>query len=104
MSFSSLLTTTIMNLIHPQKVLMLSEGLNVFRMELSPRLENQVLRDVKIRGKTGCSVVAVKKGEDLIINPDPAIVLEKKDELVLIGTASAEKLFMEKYPAATEPE
>jgi Trk K+ transport system NAD-binding subunit len=104
MSFSSLLTTTIMNLIHPQKVLMLSEGLNVFRMELSPRLENQVLRDVKIRGKTGCSVVAVKKGADLIINPDPAIVLEKKDELVLIGTASAEKLFMEKYPAATEPE
>ncbi|MCF8076271.1 MAG: NAD-binding protein [Desulfotignum sp.] len=102
MSFSSLLTTTIMNLIHPQKVLMLSEGLNVFRMALSPRLENQVLRDVKIRGKTGCSVVAVKKGGDLIINPDPAIVLEKKDELVLIGNAQAEKLFTEKYPAPAE--
>ncbi len=47
MSFSSLVTTTIMNLIQPQKVLMLSEGLNVFRMELSPRLETMVLRDVK---------------------------------------------------------
>jgi len=102
MSFSSLLTTTIMNLIQPQKVLMLSEGLNVFRMALSPRLENMVLREVNIREKTGCSVVAVKKGDHLVINPDPAIVLEKGDELVLIGNADAEKLFIEKYPAATE--
>jgi Trk K+ transport system NAD-binding subunit len=104
MSFSSLLTTTIMNLIQPQKVLMLSEGLNVFRMALSPRLENMVLRDVKIREKTGCSVVAVKKGDDLNINPDPAIVLKKGDELVLIGNAQAEKLFTGKYPAGPEPD
>ena len=103
MSYSSLLTTTIMNLIQPQKMLMLSEGLNVFRMALSNRLENKVLRDVQIREKTGCSVVAVKRDEKLIINPDPAIVLEKNDELVLIGTASAEKQFIEKYPAATDP-
>jgi Trk K+ transport system NAD-binding subunit len=104
MSFSSLLTTTIMNLIQPQKVLMLSEGLNVFRMALSPRLENMVLRDVKIREKTGCSVVAVKKGDSLTINPDPAIVLKKGDELVLIGNAQAEKLFTGKYPAGPEPD
>jgi Trk K+ transport system NAD-binding subunit len=102
MSFSSLLTTTIMNLIQPQKMVMLSEGLNVFRMGLSARLENKVLRDVQIREKTGCSVVAVKRDEKLIINPDPAIVLEKGDELVLIGSASAEKQFIEKYPAATD--
>jgi K+/H+ antiporter YhaU regulatory subunit KhtT len=72
-------------------------------MALSPRLENMVLREVNIREKTGCSVVAVKKGDHLVINPDPAIVLEKGDELVLIGNADAEKLFIEKYPAATEP-
>ncbi|MDZ7664055.1 MAG: NAD-binding protein [Desulfotignum sp.] len=91
MSFSSLLTTTIMNLIQPQKMLMLSEGLNVFRMSLNPKLENKSLIDIRVREKTGCSVVAVKKDENLIINPDPAIVLEKRDELVLIGTASSEK-------------
>jgi Trk K+ transport system NAD-binding subunit len=102
MSFSSLLTTTIMNLIQPQKMLMLSEGLNVFRMPLNARLANKSLINIQIREKTGCSVVAVKKGEDLIINPDPAIILEKGDELVLIGTASSEKLFIEKYPAASE--
>jgi K+/H+ antiporter YhaU regulatory subunit KhtT len=49
-------------------------------------------------------VVAVKKADRLAINPDPAIVLEKGDELVLIGNARAEKLFTEKYPAAAEPD
>jgi Trk K+ transport system NAD-binding subunit len=102
MSFSSLLTTTIMNLIQPQKMLMLSEGLNVFRMALNARLENKSLIDIQIRETTGCSVVAVKREEKLIINPDPAIVLEKEDELVLIGTAGSEKMFIEKYSAAAE--
>ncbi|MEA2059015.1 MAG: NAD-binding protein [Thermodesulfobacteriota bacterium] len=102
MSFSSLLTTTMMNLLQPQKMLMLSEGLNVFRMPLHAKLENKSLIDIQIREKIGCSVVAVKKEETLIINPDPAIVLEKGDELVLIGTAGAEKTFIEKYPAPSE--
>lgn len=98
MSFSSLLTTTIMNLIQPQKMLMLSEGLNVFRMPLHPKLENKSLIDIQIREETGCSVVAVKRDEKLITNPDPSIVLEPDDELVLIGTASSEKKFIENYP------
>lgn len=98
MSFSSLLTTTIMNLIQPQKMLMLSEGLNVFRMPLHPKLENKSLIDIQIREETGCSVVAVKRDEKLITNPDPSIVLEPYDELVLIGTASSEKKFIENYP------
>jgi len=99
MSYSSLLTTTIMNLMQPQKMLMLSEGLYVFRMDLSPTLANKVLMDVKIREETGCSVVAVKRDEELIINPDPTIMLKKGDELVLIGTASSEKLFIQNYSA-----
>lgn len=98
MSFSSLLTTTIMNLIQPQKMLMLSEGLNVFRMPLHPKLENKSLIEIQIREETGCSVVAVKRDEKLITNPDPSIVLEPDDELVLIGTASSEKKFIENYP------
>jgi Trk K+ transport system NAD-binding subunit len=98
MSFSSLVTTTIMNLLQPQQMLMLSEGLNVFRMALSPKLENKTLLGVRIRENTGCSVVAVKRKEDLIINPNPDIVLERGDELVLIGSAESEKKFAEKYP------
>ncbi len=100
MSFSSMVNSTIMNLLEPQQVLMLSEGLNVFRVPVHSRLMNRRLRSARIREDTGCSVVAVKRNEELNLSPDPEIVLEKNDELVLIGTADSEKKFMEKYPVS----
>jgi K+/H+ antiporter YhaU regulatory subunit KhtT len=66
---------------------------------LSPKLENKALLDIQVRETTGCSVVAVKRKEVLIINPNPTIVLERGDELVLIGSGKSEKMFTEKYPA-----
>jgi Trk K+ transport system NAD-binding subunit len=97
MSYSSLVTTTIMNVLHPQQLLMLSEGLNVFRVPASRKLVDKVLRNIQIRETTGCSVVAVKRKDELIVNPNPSIELEAGDELVLIGSAQSEKLFSEKY-------
>jgi Trk K+ transport system NAD-binding subunit len=99
MSFSSLVTTTIINLLERQQMLMLTEGLNVFQLGLSPKMVDKALQDLKVRETTGCSVVAVKRQDDMMINPDPAIVLRKGDELVLIGSAEAEKKFVETYPA-----
>ncbi len=99
MSYSSLVAATILNLLHPQKMLMLSEGLNVFRTALHPRLQNHALANIRIRENTGCSVVAVKRDGGLVVNPDPAIVLQDGDELVLIGTAPSEKRFIETYSA-----
>lgn len=99
LSYSSMVTTTIMNLLHPQQMLMLSEGLNVFRLPLHPKLDRKTLLSAKIREDTGCSVVAVKRKEEMIVNPDPDIALEKGDELVLIGSAKSERVFMDKYPA-----
>jgi Trk K+ transport system NAD-binding subunit len=101
MSYSSLCTTTIMNLLKPEKILMLSEGLNVFRSALAYKLENKPLLDLQIRENTGCSVIAIKRKDKLMINPDPNMVLEKDDELILIGSEEAEKSFNEKYAVAT---
>jgi len=97
MSYSSLVTATIMNLLQPQKMLMLSEGLHVFRAALSPKLENRPLHDIQVRESTGCSVVAVRRKGKSIVNPDPTILLAPGDELVLIGTAESEKRFTEQY-------
>ena len=103
MSYGSLVTSTILNLLQPQKMLMLSEGLNVFRTPLNSKLENKSLLDIQIREITGCSVVAIKRDDELVVNPNPAIVLEPGDELLLIGTAESEKKFTEKYPAPVSP-
>ena len=100
MSFSSLFTTTILNLLNPDKLLMLSEGLNIFRSEPSPSIVDKPLREQKIRQSTGCSIIAIKRGEEMLLNPEPDTVVTKNDELILIGTAQAEKNFIEQYPAA----
>ncbi len=99
MSFSSLVTATIMNLLHPQQMLMLSEGLNVFRIMVPQKLGGKSLIRLQIREQTGCSVVAVKKQNDFVINPEPDIVINQGDELVLIGSAESEKRFTQKYSA-----
>ncbi|PKN43125.1 MAG: potassium transporter TrkA [Deltaproteobacteria bacterium HGW-Deltaproteobacteria-18] len=99
-SFSSLFTTTILNLLNPEKLLMLSEGLNIFRANPSQAIVGKALREQKIRQSTGCSIIAIKRGEEMLLNPDPGTSVSKDDELILIGTAQAEKNFMEQYPAA----
>ena len=100
MSFSSLFTTTILNLLNPDKLLMLSEGLNIFRSKPSPAIVGKALREQKIRHTTGCSIIAIKRGEDMLLNPHPGTVVTQDDELILIGTAQAEKSFMEQYQTA----
>ena len=100
MSFSSLFATTVLNLLNPEKLLMLSEGLNIFRSKPSQAIVGQALREQKIRHTTGCSIIAIKRGEEMLLNPNPNTILAHDDELILIGTAQAEKSFMEHYPAS----
>jgi len=100
MSYTSLCTSTIMNLLQPGKLLMLSEGLNVFRANVPHKLENQVLKDLEIREQAGCSIVAIQRGEHTLVNPDPSVALQKDDELILIGSVESERIFIEKYMSA----
>jgi Trk K+ transport system NAD-binding subunit len=99
MSFSSLFATTVLNLLNPEKLLMLSEGLNIFRSKPSETIVGKALRDQKIRQSTGCSIIAIKRGEEMLLNPEPETIVSQDDELILIGTAQAEKNFMEHYQA-----
>ncbi len=100
MSFTSLCANTIMNLLKPGKLLMLSEGLHIFRAVLESSLVGRSLAENRIRETTGCTIIAVKRAERTIINPDPEMVLQTKDELILVGAADAEKEFIQKYPVS----
>jgi Trk K+ transport system NAD-binding subunit len=99
MSFSSLVTNTIINLLEKQRILMLTEGLNVFQLSLNPEMAHKSIQDLEIRKATGCSVVAIKRNEDMIVNPDPSEIFKHGDEIILVGIAEAERKFMKKYPA-----
>lgn len=101
MSYASLCTATILNLLQPEKMLMISEGLNIFRATPNKAIVGRALRDQHIRATTGCSIVAIKREEKMLINPHPNTIVQDDDELILIATAEAEKKFAELYQGSS---
>ncbi len=46
----------------------------------------QSLKDLMLRSKTGVTVIAVKRGNEIISNPEPEFILKPGDVLYLIGS------------------
>ena len=103
MSQASITASTIVNLLQPEQVFMLTEGLSVFRQSVGSCLAGKNLIQSGIRVETGCNVVAVKYGDTMNIPPDPARPLASGDELVLIGTEQEEERFRIRYGCKPAP-
>lgn len=99
MSYATMAANTIINLLSPGKVMTLTEGLNIFRVEVGPLLAGKTLMESNIRDETGCSIIAVSRGEEMEINPDPMLPLDKGTSLLVIGAAEDERRFLDKYQA-----
>lgn len=97
MSHASMAAGMILNLLKPGDLLMLAEGLAVFRVEVHPSLVGKSLAESHIRKNTGCSVIAVYADGNMIINPEPSFCFQKDQEIIMIGTTEAEKLFFDTY-------
>lgn len=98
MSHASMAANTIINILTPGRVLMLTEGLNIFRCKVHPLLADKTLLASGIREETGCSVIAVVRNGSLRINPAPDETLHTDDEMIMIGTVGSEKCFVGRYP------
>lgn len=98
MSHASLAAHTIFNSLQPGKVVMLTEGLNIFQAKVHPSLAGKNLIQSDIRPDTGCTVIALRTVEETVINPDPSQPLPVDAELILIGTTEAERRFAERFP------
>jgi len=98
MSYGSICATAILNLLKPNYLLMLSEGLNVFRVGVHASLVGRSLAESQIRAQTGCSIIAVTANGTMNANPDISFCLQEDSELIMIGTDEAQKHFFETYP------
>ncbi len=54
----------------------------------SPAVGRQ-LSELQLRGRTGASIVAISRGEDVVLVPDGHVVLEPGDVVALVGTRTA---------------
>ncbi|MBC8207904.1 MAG: NAD-binding protein [Desulfobulbaceae bacterium] len=97
MSYSTMSANTIVNLLKPDEVLTVAEGLIIFRAPVAGALIDSTLVENRIRALTGCSVIAINRGGELLLSPDPFTPLKDDEELILIGTVEAEKKFLESF-------
>lgn len=97
MSYASMAANTILNLLKPDELLMLAEGLNIFRVVVPPSYVDKSLAEIQIRKQTGCNIIAINDQGKTIITPDPSYRFNENDELILIGSWEAENRFFKMY-------
>lgn len=98
LSLASMVSSSIINLLSPGKVLMINEGLNIFRSAIGKSLIGKPLLGSGIRIATHCSVVALREPDGkLIANPPPSHIFSEGEEIYLIGDSESEKIFYETY-------
>lgn len=97
MSYASMGANSIFNILEGQDVLMLAEGLNIFNHKVGKYLAGKTLIESDIRKKTGCTVIAMRKNGEMVVNPSPDSVLKENQEIILIGQFESESKFKEAY-------
>ena len=97
MSYASMGANAVFNVLEKGDVVMLAEGLDVFRHPVPPSLVGRELSATGIREASGCSVVALEVAGAAVINPPPETLLPAGAELILIGTTDAERRFVQQF-------
>ncbi|HMB41774.1 MAG TPA: NAD-binding protein [Balneolaceae bacterium] len=97
MSYASMGANSIFNILEGQEVLVLAEGLNIFNHKVNDSLANKSLIQTDIRKETGCTVVAVNCRDKMEVSPAPHRILNKDEELILIGSPEGENKFSNRY-------
>ncbi len=97
MSSASLGANAILSILRPDELSMFTEGLNIFRSPVPSSLAGKSLIKSKIRELSGCTIIAIKSGQEQEVSPDPASKLLKGDEIILIGTTENEAKFLQLY-------
>ena len=90
MSYASMGTSIILNVLRGEDLVMFAEGLSVMRVKMPETASATTLRDSHIREGTGSNVIAVKHGDETIVNPTPETAIQPGDTVVLAGDPSAE--------------
>lgn len=101
LSYASLGTSAVMNLLQRDKILMVAEGLDLFEVTVPADLAGRTIAESAIRERTGCSVIAIRTSRSMEVVPSPSASLPAGADIVLIGTTEAEQRFLELYASGT---
>jgi len=94
MSYASMGSNALFNLLQRSDLLMIAEGLDVFKTPIPAELEGKTIAEANIRHRTTCSIIGIDSDGKTMTNPDPDSVLPANGELVLVGTPTGESEFL----------
>lgn len=99
MSYASMGATALFNLLKRSDLLMIAEGLDVFKVKVPKQLAGMTLADANFREKTNCSVIGIDTNDETITYTGPTTILPAEGEIVLIGTPEGETQFLRLFPS-----
>ncbi|MGD6968640.1 TrkA family potassium uptake protein [Rossellomorea vietnamensis] len=63
----------------------LSKEHSIVELVASNKVANKTLIDLDVRARFGCNIIAIQRGEDVIVSPAADEVIQKDDLLIVIG-------------------
>jgi voltage-gated potassium channel len=99
MSFASMAANTVVNWLRRSTILMVAEGLDVFRVRVPETLAGKTILECGIRNRTGCSVLGIstERGMEIVTNPSATIPADA--DILLVGNIEAEDRFLALFGA-----
>ena len=94
MSYASMGSNALFNLLQRSDLLMVAEGLDVFKVPVPKALAGKSLAEVNLRERTNCSVIGIDSEDRTMTSPGPDSILPAAGEIVLIGTPAGEAEFL----------
>lgn len=70
---------------HTLDILEISDEHSIVEFKTTKKLNNKSILNLGFREKYEVSILAIKRGDQIIVNPDPVIKLMSDDVLILIG-------------------
>lgn len=97
LSYASMGASAILNILRRGGLLMMAEGLDVFRIRAPIALAGRSLASIGLRQETGCNVIGVRRSGGTVESPDIHAPLQPDAELVLIADSEGEHRFLTRY-------
>jgi trk system potassium uptake protein len=63
----------------------LSKEHSIVEVCASKKVANKTLNDLDVRAKFGCNIIAIHRGEEVIVSPSADEVIKMEDLLIVIG-------------------
>ena len=97
LSYASFGAQTVTSIVSGHELVVLGEGVDLFRVPLPASLAGKTLAEAEIGARTGLNVIALQMNGQIVTNPGPTRKLVEGAELVALGSTGQRERFRAAY-------